>query len=149
MATAVLTQNTSDRIVLSKLLWVAPLAIAASIAANLVIYFIMDALFGVAWQPMFIAPSVVGSTVAYLLVATIVFAIVARFAKRPVWLYQRIAIVALLLSFFAPISALMGMAAPPGVEASAAPLDTVVTMLLTHIAAYLISVNMFVRLARD
>src|SRR5688572_5269513 len=149
MASAVLTQNTSDKIVLSKLIWVAPLAIAASIAANLAIYFVMHALFGVVWQPMFTAAGVVGSTFAYLLLATIVFAIVARFSKRPVWLYQRIAIVALLLSFFAPISALMGMAAPPGIEATAAPLDTVITMLLTHIASYLISVNLFVRLARD
>ncbi|MGH2520867.1 MAG: hypothetical protein ACRDH2_00050 [Anaerolineales bacterium] len=147
MSTPILTSPT-ERIALNRLLWVAPLAIIASVTANLVLFFVADALFGVAWEPMFSVAPVTGASVAYLLIATFVFAAVGRFAKRPIWLYQRIALAALVLSFFTPVSALLGMAAPPGAAASPAPLDTFVVMILMHIVAYAISTPMFTRLAR-
>jgi hypothetical protein len=152
MTTATLTtkaNTATGRIALRKLVWVAPLAIALSAAANLIVYYIADALFGVAWQPMFTPPGVIGSTVIEVLLAALVFAAVAWFSKRPVWLYRRIAVVALILSLGAPLSALFGMAAPPGIEASAAPLDTVITMILMHITAAAISVWAFTTLPRE
>lgn len=139
------TFDASPRIVLSKLIWVAPLAIVATIAANLIVYFVLDALFGVEWQPMFTAAGVIGSSVMYLLMATVVFAVVARFAKRPIWLYQRIALGALILSLFPILSASMGMIP----DAGAAPLDTVITMVLMHVVSYAVSTLLFTRLARD
>lgn len=143
MSTTTSTVSSSEQIRLSKLVWVAPLAIVASTAANLTLYFMANALVGVEWLPMFNAASVAGSTMVYLLAAAAIFAAVARFARRPVWLYQRIALAALVLSFFAPVSALLGLSAAP------APVDTFITMLVMHAVAYLISVNLFVRLAKD
>jgi len=149
MSTSPLTHNTpSESVALSRLLWAAPSAMALAVVANVVLYTIADALFGVAWEPLYNLFSVIASTIAYLLVAALVFAGVVRFAKRPLWLYRRIAVVALLLSFLAPISALLGMAAPPGSGVGAAPLDTFLTMLVMHIVAYAISVPLFTRLTR-
>jgi hypothetical protein len=130
------------------LLWAAPAAILLAAAANSVIYLIADAVSGVAWEPLFTLTGVIGSTAVYLVIAAVVYAVVARFARRPIWLYRRVALVALLLSFLPPISALLGMAAPPGVDAVAAPPDTFFTMLVMHVVAYAISVPVFTRLTR-
>ncbi len=151
MSTSTLTPNTpSESVALSRLLWVAPAAMALAAVANAAIYIIADALFGVAWEPSYNLFSVIVSTIVQLFAAALVFAGVARFAKRPLWLYRRIAVVALLLSFLLPVSALMGMAAPPGsgANAAAAPLDTFLTMLVMHVVAYAISVPLFTRLTR-
>jgi len=99
MSTSTPTQNTpSESVVLSRLLWAAPTAIALAVVANAVIYIIADALFGVAWEPSYNLFSVIVSTIVQLFVAALVFAGVARFSKRPLWLYRRIAVVALFLS---------------------------------------------------
>src|SRR5688500_16691641 len=111
MSTSTRIQNTpSDPIELKRLLWAAPAAMALAVLANVVLYAIADALFGVAWGPYFNLSGVIMSTLISLLVAALVFAGVARFSKRPLWLYRRIAVVALLLSFLPPLSALLGMA---------------------------------------
>jgi hypothetical protein len=138
----------SGSVELKRLLWAAPAAMALAVLANVVLYLIADALFGVAWGPYFNLFGVIMSTLIYLLVAALVFAGVARFSKRPLWLYPRIAVVALLLSFLPPVSALLGMASPPGSGVAAAPLDTFLTMILMHIVAYAISVPLFTRLTR-
>jgi hypothetical protein len=131
---------------LIRLLWAALAAMALSVVANVALYLLADALFGVAWEPLFDLFSVIGSTVAYLMVAALVFAGVVRLAKRPVWLYRRVAFVALLLSFFFPVSAMLGLAAPPGSGVAAAPLSTVLTMLVMHTVSYAISVPLYTRL---
>lgn len=141
-------KTASESVALPRLLWVAPLTIIVAVAANVALYIIANALFGVEWLPIFTLSSVIGSTVIFLIIATLIFAAVARFSKRPLWLYRRIAVVALFLSFLMPLSALFGMAAPPDVNAGAAPLDTVITMLVMHVIAYAISVTLFTRLTR-
>ena len=149
MSNAALSRTTPfAAVALNRLLWVAPFTIAVAVAANSAIYFAADALFGVTWQPLFTLSGVIGSTVAYLLVATIAFAVVARFSKQPFRLYRRIAAIALLASFLLPLSALLGMAAPPGSGTTAAPPDTFVTMLVMHVVAYAFSVSLLTRLTR-
>jgi hypothetical protein len=147
MSTSNLVQNAPPAsVALVRLLWAAPVAIALATAANVVLYTLANAVFGVAWEPLFTLFGVIGSTVAYLLVAAIVYAAVLRLSGRPIWLYRRIAIVALLLSFFPPVSALLGMAGQPGSGVTAAPLDTFLTMLVMHTVTYAISVPVFTRL---
>jgi hypothetical protein len=121
---------------------------ALAVVANVLLYALADAVFGVAWEPQFNLFSVIGSTFAYLLVASVAFAGVVRLSKRPAWLYRRFAVVALSLSLLLPISALLGMSGPPGSGVTAAPIETFLTMIVMHIVACAISVPLFTRLSR-
>jgi hypothetical protein len=148
MLSSTLTQYApAEAVSLSRLLWVAPAAISLAAAANAAIYLAADALFGVAWEPAFNLVTVIVGTFAFLLAATLVSAGVVRFARRPLWLFRRVALVALLLSFLQPVAALLGVASMPGSGAAAAPLDTFLTMEVMHLAAYAISVPLLTRLA--
>ena len=136
--------TTLNRIALSRLLWAASLAIVVVSLANLVVYFVADALLSVAWEPKFNAMLVVVGTIGALVIAAAIFAIVARFAKNPVKTYTMIATIGLLISFVTPVLALFGILGP-----SVAPLDTVIVMILTHIIAFVVSTFIFTRLTRE
>lgn len=132
---------------LRRLLWVSPLAMLAASAVNLGLYAAAGQVFPqvTAW-PGAGPAQIVGATVVYLLVGTLVFALVARFAKRPARTYSILATIGLLLSLFMPISAGFGYGAPGAPTPDAA---TVATLSLMHVAAYLISVPMFNRMVLD
>ena len=78
-----------------------------------------------------------------IIAAVVVFALVARFARRPIWLFRRIALVALLLSFI-PDLALPFMPGPDPVG----PRE-IVLLALTHVVAAAVSVALLTTLARD
>jgi hypothetical protein len=124
---------------LRRLLWVSPLAMMTATAANLGLYTAVGSVFPevTAWSGAG-AMQIVGATIVYLMMATIVFAIIARRSSRPARTYTIIATVTLVLSMALPVSAAFGT--PP---ASAA---TVVTLCLMHVLSYAISVPMFIRL---
>jgi hypothetical protein len=141
-----LTTNvpTINRIAWNRLLWAATLAIVAASLANLIVYLVADALFGVAWEPKFNAMLVVAGTIGALVIAAAVFVAVVRYAENPAKTYTTIATAALLLSFVTPVLGLFGIPGP-----AVAPLDVVIAMILTHIIAFAVSTPIFTRLTRE
>jgi hypothetical protein len=127
---------------LRRLIWVSPLAMLTATAANLGLYTAAGSVYPevTAW-PGAGPAQIVGANIVYLLLATIVFAVIARRSSRPARTYTIVATIALLLSLALPISAAFGT--PPAGAA------TVVTLSLMHVMTYAISVPMFIRLALD
>lgn len=140
-------QETARRSSLWRLVWVSPLAMAAAAAANLGLYagagrLVPDV---TAWPGAGVG-QIVGATIVYLLVGTLVCIMVARRSSRPARHYALVATAALLLSLAMPIAAGFGYGAPGAPPAGAA---TVITLCLMHVLAYAISVPMFIRLVLE
>jgi Family of unknown function (DUF6069) len=85
-----------EQIAWSRLWWVGSLVIASSLVVNLLMSSAVLALFP---TQIITADHIIMLTVLGTLAAILVFALVAWRATRPITLYRRIAIVALLLSF--------------------------------------------------
>ncbi|MCO5204162.1 MAG: DUF6069 family protein [Anaerolineae bacterium] len=134
----------TERSPLRKLLWVTPLAMGLSAAANLVLYAIAGAIAPevTAWPGASVG-QVVGATIVYLLMGTIALVLVARFSSRPVRTYWVVATIGLLLSLVMPVGAGMGYGAP---GAPSAEMVTVITLSLMHVVTYAISVPMYTNL---
>ena len=133
-----------ERVATGRLWWVTLLAIAVAAIANLIIYVIATAIFSGPRQFSYLTPlTIVVSTVIYLLVAAIVYAVIGRYAKRPIGVFRIVALVALLLSFGAPISAALTFPAADRPDAT-----TVIILLVMHIFAALITIGLFTTLAR-
>ncbi len=136
----------SKKVAPGKLLWVGPLAVVASVAANLVVRFIAVALLNppAEFLPLSVAQPVTFTVVGVTL-AVIAFAIVARFAPDPIRTYQIVAAVALVVSFVPDILLLVNAnSAPfPGVN-----VGTIGALLLMHVMAWAISVALLTRLTR-
>lgn len=128
---------------LRNLLWVSPLAIAASSIANLGLYAAAGAIFPevTAWSGASVG-QIIGANIVYLLIGTIVLAVIARFSSRPARHNLIAATIGLLLSLALPISAGFGYGAPGVPPASVA---TVITLSLMHVISYAISVPLFIR----
>jgi hypothetical protein len=94
------TQNTLSRrkeqIAWNRLWWVGPLVIVASLVVNLLVRSAVLALFP---TQIITADHIILLTVLGTLGAILVFALAAWRAARPMTLYRRIAVVALLFSF--------------------------------------------------
>lgn len=147
MATTITTNGNGNeqttRGTLRSLLWVTPLAIAASAAASLALYAAAGALIPtVAAWPGAGPGQIIGATTAYLLIGAVVAVVVARLSGRPARTYRRVATVGLLLSLALPLGALSGATAP---GAPPAGLATVVVLSLMHVVAYGVSVAMVER----
>ncbi len=134
----------SERVDLRRLLWVGPLAIVAAVAANAVVRAGLLAVLAVPanFTPL-ASPSFVGLTIAGVLGAVIVFAVVAARAKRPISTFRKIAFWALLVSFVPDIALLFGGGGMPP-----ASLSNVLALMLLHVVAYAISVTMLTTLTR-
>ena len=144
MATLRTSSVTQERIAFGRLWWVTLLTIAAASAANLVVYFIATALFEGPRRFSFLNPfSIVASTAVYLVVAAIVYALIGRFSRHPIRVFRIVSVVALLLSFGAPISAAFTVPAPDTPDAT-----TVVILLVMHVVAAIITVGLFTTQAR-
>jgi Family of unknown function (DUF6069) len=144
MSTATLSTAHSERVSLGRLLWVGPLAVAASVGANVLFALITNELFGVSPEFPPLTPGAVAVFTAVLVfVAVGVFALVARFARRPIRLYQRVALIALLISFI-PDLALPFMESP-------VPIGTreVVLLMLTHVVAAAVCLPLLTALSQE
>jgi hypothetical protein len=138
-------QTQSPQPVLARLLWVAPLTIAASAVANLAVYYAGSAIIPEigAWPgtgPL----SIVIATAVYLLLGSIILALIAWRSSRPARHFLIVAVAGLVLSLPSPIFAGLGYG-PPGVPS--ASLAVVLCLELMHIVAFAISVPLFLRLA--
>lgn len=145
--TNISTNHIAPTTSISRLLWVAPLAMVTATVANLGLYAAAGTLYPevTAWAGASQA-QVIGATIIYLLVGTAIFAAVSYRSQRPARNYWIVATVGLLLSLFMPITAGMGYGPP---DVPSADLATVVTLSLMHVLSYVISVPMFIRLALD
>lgn len=120
-------------------------AIAAAIVVNVIVFFIADVAGAFPDDFRFEAPgggettmgmgNVVFSTISYLLVAGIVFAIVSRVSSRPVRTFLFVAAVALILSFITPFTI------------PDAPGGMVATLLIMHVLTAVVAVWDLLRVA--
>jgi MFS family permease len=141
MSTMTTSSAREQRVAVERLWWVTLLAIAAAAIANLIVYAIATALFATPRQFSYLTPlNIVVSTAIYLIVAAIVYAVIGRFARRPIRVFRVVAIVALVLSFAMPLSAMQ--LTPP------ADTTTVAILLVMYIVAAIITVGLFTTLAR-
>lgn len=126
-----------------KLFWVGPLSIGVTVLADLLVRTLATTFFGVPERFVYLqAPFLMGSIAFFGVLATLVFALVARFAHRPVRLYCILASIALLVSFLNPIMALSGLFSAPGMN-----LHIFWTMIVMHCVAALIMVSLLIRLS--
>lgn len=74
-----------EHVALRKLIWVGPLIVASTVIVNLIIRTIAVSTFGVPETFQYLqAPSVIGSTIVFVLVALLAFVLVIRIARRPI-----------------------------------------------------------------
>ncbi len=131
------------RVAFGKLLWVGLLSIGVAVLADLLVRTAAIAFFGVPEGFVYLqAPFLIGSIAFFGVLATLVFALVARFARRPVRLYRILASIALLVSFLNPIMALSGQFPAPGMN-----IHIFWTMIVMHCIAALIIVSLLTRLS--
>jgi Family of unknown function (DUF6069) len=131
------------QVAFGKLLWVGPLSISVTVLADLLVRTIATTFFGVSERFVYLqAPFLIGSIAFFGVLATLVFALVARFARRPVRLYCILASIALLVSFLLPIMALSGLFPAAGMN-----LYIFWTMIVMHCVAALIMVSLLTRLS--
>ena len=143
MTANALPAQPAERVALGRLLWAGPLAIVAAIVANIVIQQI--AVTVLQPDPQFMPltlPVPIVFTLVGVLGAVIVYTLVARFSSRPVWLFRRIALVTLLISFIPDILMLI-TGFNPGTT-----LANVVALMLMHVIAWAISVGILTRFTR-
>ncbi len=97
------------RFAIRKLLWVWPLTIIVVALANLLVRTLVISFFGVSDSFLYLqVPFIISSTVVFLLLALLAFALVGRFTRRPVRIFRIVAVVALFVSFLNPCAGYLG-----------------------------------------
>ena len=131
----------SSRPDLRRLIWVGPLIVAAAIVANVLFALLTTRLFGVSDEfPALTAGAIAMFTLFGVLGALIVFALVARFSRRPYALFRKIALVVLVVSLIPDLA----MPWLPG-PVPAGPIE-VILLMITHVIAAAIVVWLLERL---
>ncbi len=127
-----------------RLLWVGPLALAVSLVATVLVRTVVVAGLDVSSE---FEPLRVGSVIFFTTIGVVgaisVFAVVAKMARRPVALYIKIALVALLLSWGLDVDLLLS---EPYEDTG---FDTVGTLMAMHVVVAVIAVTLLVRLTRS
>ena len=127
-----------------KLFWVGPLTLIVAALVNSLIRTLAVAFLGVPENFASLQlPSVIGSTIFFVLLALLAFALVSRFARRPIQFYRVLALIALCLSLLTPIMALTGLFPAPGMN-----LPVFWTMITMHIVTAAIVVGLLTTLTR-
>lgn len=143
MVSTLASGQTTDRVSFARLLWVGPLAIVAAVIVNVLIQRIAVAVLNPdpGFGPLTAMPPVLFTVIGGL-GAVVVFALVARFARRPIALYKRIALITLLVSLV-PDVALLFANVMPGTN-----IGTIAALMLMHVTTWAICVGMLTRLTR-
>ena len=143
MLTDVVSPASNERVATRRLLWVGPLAVIASVAANVLLTMAAVRLFGLSSEfPPLAAGAIAMFTAVGVVGAVVVFALVARFSSRPITLFRRIALAVLLLSLLPDVAMLFS--GEPGATPAA-----VVWLMMTHVVAAAISVALLTTLTRE
>jgi hypothetical protein len=142
MATLASPAQQTERVSLSRLLWVGPLTIVAATIVSVIIQQLAAAVLrpDPAFMPLSLMPPII-FTIVGVLGAVIVFALVARFARNPIPLFQRIALITLVVTFIPDILMLI-TGFNPGTN-----LANVLALMLMHVVAWAITVGMLTRLS--
>jgi hypothetical protein len=118
------------------------LTVLTAVVANLIIRTFAVTLFGLSgFLPLTVGPTVV-FTVAGVLGAVAVFALMAHFARDPVWLFVRVAFVVLLLSLVPDVLLLFAGSIPGTTVAG------VMTLMTEHAATWAITVGILTTVTR-
>jgi hypothetical protein len=134
-----------EPVALRKLLWIGPLTVVSTAIANLIIRTIAVSIFGIPEAFQYLqAPTIIGSTIIFLLVALLAFVLVSRFARRPIQFYRILALVVLCISFLGPVMTLVGLFPAPGMG-----LAIFWTMIVMHIVSAIIVIGLFTTLTRE
>ena len=141
MQSEALDRTTNGRISLG-LLWVGLLAILASVGANVLVRLLAAATLDLSPASLELLDygGVIVLTTFGVLGAVIVFALLVRFARRPILIFKWIAVVVLLLSFVPDV--LLLVASVPGATAV-----SVGVLMSMHVVAWAISVGTLITLA--
>lgn len=143
MASITTHSPSKPQVAFGKLFWVGPLSISVTVLADLLVRTVAVAFFGVPDSFVYLhAPFLIGSIAFFGVLATLTFALVARFARRPVRFYRTLASVVLLVSFLNPVMALSGQLSAPGMN-----IHIFWTMIVMHCVAALIIVSLLTRLS--
>jgi hypothetical protein len=133
-----------------RLLWVGPLAIFGSAILNVLLRELL-VLVGAVTQDhaLLSVPGVFAATAIQVAIGVGVFALMGKFARRPISTFRTVAIVVLLLSFLQPIMGGLGLFVPPiSGNVSFAP-AIVISMMLMHIVAGLFTIWVLTTQARE
>ncbi len=132
-------RSDTERVDSRRLLWVGPLIVAAAIVANVIFASFATRIFRIPDDFIALTPGAIAMFTLFGTVgAVIVFAIVARFARRPYSLYRKIAVGVLVASLI-PDLALFWMPEPVGAI-------EVILLMITHVIAAGVVVWMLERL---
>jgi hypothetical protein len=143
MASITTHSPSKSQVAFGKLFWVGPLSIGVTVLADLLVRTVATTFFGVPESFVYLqAPVLIGCIAFFGVLAALVFALVTRFARRPVRLYRILASIALLVSFLNPIMALSGQFPAPGMN-----LHIFWTMIVMHCVAALFMVSLLTRLS--
>jgi len=144
METALETEQPGEHVVLKRLWWAGPLTILAAILANMVIRLIAIAVLQP--DPRFV-PLQMGTPIVFtffgVLGAVITFAFIGHFSSRPIWLFRRIAVVVLFLTYI-PDTLMLMTGFNPGTTTA-----NVLTLMLMHTVSWAICVLMLPGLTRE
>ena len=142
MATSTVEERI-ERVTLSRLWWVGLLTIVASVVANLLILLIAKAVLPISAD---FAPLAVGPVMMWSLIgsfgATLVFFLLARLTRRPIYIFQLIALIVFLVTLLPDITLFFVPAFPDTTAIS------VGTLILMHVGTALICVGFLTRLVR-
>jgi hypothetical protein len=145
-STDVAGYDAPNRIPLVRILAGTIVAIAVAAMLNAIVFFIGDATGAFPDDFRFEAPmggdetsmgvgNVMLSTISYLVVAGVVFAIISRFSRRPARVFLWVAVVVFLLSLVQPLTL------------EDAPNDMVAFLIAMHVVTTIVVVAVFTRLA--
>lgn len=138
------TTTQTERVAAGRLWWVGLLAVIASVIVNALIVTIARGLFNVPQEFLpFTVPRFTFLTIAGVVGATIVFAVVGRFARRPIRVYYGVAAIALVLSFL-PNFGLLAARPFPGTT-----VESVGTLMFMHVVTAAMSVGLLTTLGRE
>ena len=129
---------------LGRLARVGGLAVAFAIVVNVLIRTVAVSVLGLGegFLPLGVGPTVF-FTVVGMAGAVVVFGLVVRFAKRPVRVFRRVALVVLLVSLV-PDLLLLFSGSMPGTTVAG-----VFTLMVEHVASWAIAVGVLTSLVRE
>ncbi|HEX5690472.1 MAG TPA: DUF6069 family protein [Roseiflexaceae bacterium] len=140
---AVASSDSSGRVDFSRLWWAGPLAIVAAVVVNIIIQQIAAAVLQPDPQFMPLTIGVVSTfTVIGVLGAVLVYALIGRFSQRPIMLFRRVALIALVVSLIPDIL----MAFTGFIPGTTVP--NVIVLMIMHVAAWAVAVGVLTRFAR-
>jgi len=136
------TRDGAARSSLSRLWWLGPLTVVAALIANIAVRAVALALFAVSpLFPHFMWDHLVGFTLVSVTAVVVVFALVARSARRPLHRYRQIAAVFLILSLLPDVVLFYGD------DPTASP-AAIIALMVMHVVDAAVCVGLLTILQR-